>query len=59
MAIEDCAIAVRADLRGAGKYAPHWSPYDVEYRLLPHWEQRFKALLTAAAVTETAVKGGV
>lgn len=39
-AIRDCAAQVRADLRGEGKYAPHWSDYDVTYRLLPYWEQR-------------------
>ena len=39
-AIRDCAAQVRADLHGEGKYAPHWSDYDVTYRLLPYWEQR-------------------
>jgi hypothetical protein len=39
-AIHDCAAKVRADLHGEGKYAPHWSDYDVIYRLLPYWEQR-------------------
>lgn len=39
-AIQDCAARVRADLHGDGKYAPHWSDYDVTYRLLPYWEQR-------------------
>ncbi len=41
-AIARCAARVRADLRGEGKYAPHWNPYDVTFRLLPHWEQRAK-----------------
>jgi len=39
-AIHDCAAKVRGDLHGEGKYAPHWSDYDVTYRLLPYWEQR-------------------
>jgi hypothetical protein len=41
-AIRSCAAKVRADLRGKGAYAPHWSHYDMIYRLLPYWEQRAK-----------------
>lgn len=25
------------DMRGRGKFAPHWSYYDMRYRLIPHW----------------------
>lgn len=39
-AIKVCADKIRADLRGEGKYAPHWDAYDVKYRLLPHWRTR-------------------
>jgi hypothetical protein len=34
------AAVIRADLRGVGKYAPHFDSYAVEYRLLPHWRLR-------------------
>ncbi len=40
-AIADTAAIVRADLRGEGnRYAPHFDPYDVEFRLLPYWRTR-------------------
>jgi hypothetical protein len=42
-AIKYTADFIRADLRGHGKYAPHFSNYDVEYRLLPHWCARAAA----------------
>jgi hypothetical protein len=39
-AVQRCAASIRADLRGEGKYAPHWTAYDVTYHLMTHWESR-------------------
>lgn len=37
-AAKSLASAIRADVRGDGKYAPHWNEYALEYRLLPAWK---------------------
>ncbi len=42
-AVRIAAAKIRDDLRGIGRYAPHWDAYDVEYRLLPLWEAAAKA----------------
>ncbi len=40
LAMKSLADKVRADVRGDGKYAPHWDQYDIVYRLLKAWEER-------------------
>lgn len=56
-AIRQCASRVCADLRGEGKYAPHWSSYDVTFKLIPHWEQRAKVKAKAnKTLTEAKIK---
>jgi hypothetical protein len=39
-AAEGIKRGVVEDLKGTGnRYAPHWGPYDIRYRMLPYWKR--------------------
>jgi hypothetical protein len=35
-----CAKTIRDDMRGIGKYAPHFDNYTLEYHVLPYWRRK-------------------
>lgn len=57
-AASSCAAAIRGDARGIGKFAPHSvlvPGYDLEFRLMKHWEKKERLLEAGADANSTVV----
>jgi hypothetical protein len=54
--IQECAKTIRNDMKGIGKFAPHFDDYDLSVVLLPYWRRKKATKKTETYVISSLVQ---